>query len=140
MAQHLIDTPTISWDYLGADLLGDSPDTVLDQLGHAGYPSSRQATDIVTADGKPASKMTFDEVSAQEAWLDWAYVLRPQGVEVIGLANGPRGLVVGWDIDPLAKWADAPERWRARTARSQRPSSTVHVPGSNPATAPSARR
>lgn len=140
MAQHLIDAPAISWDYLGADLLGDAPDNVLEQLGHAGYPTSRQATDTVTADGKPASKMMFDEVSAQEAWLDWAYVLRPQGVEVMGLANGPRGLVVGWDVDPLAKWVDVPECWRARTVRPQPPSTTVHMPEPRPTITPSARR
>ncbi|WP_327255390.1 hypothetical protein [Streptomyces sp. NBC_01244] len=125
MARFLVDSPEVSWDHLGADLLTDAPEPVQQRLGN-GYDACRPTTGLVTLDGSPVQRMTFDEVSAQESWLSWAYVLRPEGVEVASLQNGPRGLLVGWDVDPLTPFTDDPERWRPRAAsRSQAPTTTV---------------
>ncbi|MFI5982116.1 hypothetical protein ACIBEA_14675 [Streptomyces sp. NPDC051555] len=125
MTRFLVDSPEVSWDHLGADLLTDAPEPVQQRLGN-GYDACRPTTGLVTLDGSPVQRMTFDEVSAHESWLSWAYVLRPEGVEVASLQNGPRGLLVGWDVDPLTPFNDDPERWRPRPAsRSQTPTTTV---------------
>jgi hypothetical protein len=54
--------------------------------------------------------MVFDESSAPDR-LEWAYVLRPDGVEVIALTQNTRGPVVGWDSDPLLSYSDEPQLW-----------------------------
>ncbi|MFJ9551238.1 hypothetical protein [Streptomyces erythrochromogenes] len=126
MARFLVDSPAVSWDHLGADLLTDAPEPVQQRLGANGYDACRPTTNLETLDGSPVQRMTFNEVSAQESWLSWAYVLRPDGVEVASLQNGPRGLVVGWDVDPLTPFTDDAERWRPHPAsRSQAPTTTV---------------
>ncbi|SEO73691.1 hypothetical protein [Actinacidiphila rubida] len=51
--------------------------------------------------------MVFDESSAPDR-LEWAYVLRPVGVEVIALTQDTRGPVVGWESDPRASYSDKP--------------------------------
>ncbi|MFG2996579.1 hypothetical protein [Streptomyces sp. NPDC048340] len=126
MAHYLVDSPAISWDYLGSDLLEGAPEPVQQRLGTNGYDACRPTTNMVTIDGSPVQRMTFTEVSARESWLSWAYVLHPQGAEVVSLQNGPSGLVVAWDTDPLTPFTDDAERWRPRPAgRSQAPTTAV---------------
>lgn len=67
---------------------------------------------MITSDGSPARRMVFDESNARDNWLEWAYVLRPHGVEVIALTQDTRGPVVGWDSDPLISYSDEPRLWK----------------------------
>lgn len=67
---------------------------------------------VLSSDGGPARRMVFDESNARDSWLEWAYVLRPLGVEVIALTQDTRGPVVGWDCDPLVSFSDEPQLWR----------------------------
>ncbi|MCL2729704.1 MAG: hypothetical protein FWE15_06725 [Actinomycetia bacterium] len=66
---------------------------------------------VFTSDGSAPVRMVFDESSAPD-WLEWAYVLRPHGVEVIALTEDTRGPVVGWDSDPRTSYSDEPHLWR----------------------------
>lgn len=81
--------------------------------------------DVVTSDGSPARRMVFDESNARDSWLEWAYVLRPLGVEVIALTQEARGPVVGWDSDPLISYSDEPRLWK--------PDAPVPLTGPHPA-------
>ncbi|MEC3997159.1 hypothetical protein VSR01_28120 [Actinacidiphila sp. DG2A-62] len=65
-----------------------------------------------TTDGSPAQRMVIDQSNTRDSDVEWAYVLRPHGVEVIALTQYTRGPVVGWDSDPLGSYSDDPRLWR----------------------------
>lgn len=113
LTRHLIDTDAIAWDYLGDDLLGGAPDDLRTALNPNSVGPSRltNSARVITSDGSPPQRMVFDESSAPDH-LEWAYVLRPEGIEVIALTQDTRGPVVGWDSGPLASCSDEPQLWR----------------------------
>jgi hypothetical protein len=66
---------------------------------------------VVTTDGGPAQRLTVDESSASDSDLQWAYVLHPDGIEVIACSHARNGPVVAWDCDPLISFNDDPWSW-----------------------------
>ncbi|MFF3556158.1 hypothetical protein ACFYXL_22450 [Streptomyces tsukubensis] len=108
MARHLVDDVTVGWSTLGTDLLDEAPDPIRAALSrHGEYPSS--GLDVITSDGSPPERMTVTPQSTEG--LNWGYVLRPAGIEVIALREYTRGPLVGWDTDPLSRISSAPVHW-----------------------------
>lgn len=79
---------------------------------------------MLTSDGSPARRMVFDESTARDSWLEWAYVLRPHGIEVIALTHDTRSPLVGWDSDPLISYSDEP--------RLRKPDAPIPLAGRRP--------
>lgn len=113
LARHLIDTDAIGWDYLGDDLLDGAPSDFRAALDAYSIGPSKptDSSRVFTSDGNAPLRMIFDECSAGDR-LEWAYMLRPDGVEVVALTEDTCGPVVGWDSDPLASYSDEPQLWR----------------------------
>ncbi|MCD9193396.1 hypothetical protein [Streptomyces albireticuli] len=108
MAQHLIDNVAVGWSELGTDLLDGAPEPLRHALtGGDNYPSS-ELDDLITPDGSPPERMTVAETSA--SGLDWGYILRPHGIEVVHRYE-TRGPVVGWKTDPRARFSDNYALW-----------------------------
>ncbi|MFI0743000.1 hypothetical protein ACH4PU_33755 [Streptomyces sp. NPDC021100] len=108
MSQHLVDNVSVGWSELGTDLLNGAPEPLRQALtGGENHPSS-QLDDLITPDGSPPQRMTVTEASTEG--LDWGYVLRPHGIEVIHQYEA-RGPVVGWKTDPRARFSDGHARW-----------------------------
>ncbi|GAA2254823.1 hypothetical protein GCM10010232_50050 [Streptomyces amakusaensis] len=109
MTRHLIDDVPVGWSTLGTDLLDGAPEQIRTALTlHGEYPSSG-LDDLITLDGSPPERMTVTPETTEG--LDWGYILRPEGIEVISLREYTRGPLVGWDTDPLSRISDAPARW-----------------------------
>lgn len=109
---YLVDVDAIGWDHLGDDLLDGAPDdlrTVLNPYS-IGPSEPTDSVHVVTRDGSPPLRMVFDECSAPGS-LEWAYVLRPEGIEVVSLTYDTHGPVVDWDCNPLISVSDEPHRW-----------------------------
>jgi hypothetical protein len=71
--------------------------------------------------------------------LDWGYILRPEGIEVLALHTYARGPLVGWDTHPLAHISGTPARWvpgRPKPIVAPRPApkltSTAPAPSADP--------
>ncbi|MFH9084191.1 hypothetical protein [Streptomyces sp. NPDC017673] len=47
--------------------------------------------------------------------MQWGYVLRPEGIEVISVPHADAGPVIGWDTDPRTRFSDHPAHWPAPT-------------------------
>ncbi|MBC2878067.1 hypothetical protein K7I03_28510 [Streptomyces mobaraensis] len=108
MSQHLVDNVSVGWSELGTDLLDGAPEPLRQALaGSENHPSS-QLDDLITPDGSPPRRMTVTEASTEG--LDWGYILRPHGIEVIHQYED-RGPVVGWKTDPRARFSDGYARW-----------------------------
>ncbi|MFJ7278308.1 hypothetical protein [Kitasatospora sp. NPDC098663] len=109
LSHHLIDTPALEWKELGSDLLDGAPRRIRTAL--VGYEPSKQSdpSRIITSDGSPPQKYLITEERTEE--LSWAYVLRPHGVEVIGLYEHERGPVVPWGTDPTSSFSDSAGLW-----------------------------
>ncbi|KQV20949.1 MULTISPECIES: hypothetical protein [unclassified Kitasatospora] len=112
LAAYLIDAPAIGWSTLGSELVDSAPDDVRAAInGPWGSEPSKQfdADEIISSDGSAPAKdiVTHDNTEG----LDWAYVLHPHGVEVIGLYEHERGPLVPWDTDPTTRFTDRAELW-----------------------------
>ncbi|MGW3185712.1 hypothetical protein ACWDD9_41230 [Kitasatospora sp. NPDC001119] len=111
LSHHLIDTPAIGWRDIGIDLLDGAPEAVRAELiGPHSIPSSQySADDRPFPDSPPPGRQLVTQDTA--AYLSWAYVLRPDGIEVIGLSTYERGPVVPWSTDPTSFVSDYSELW-----------------------------
>ncbi|MCC3779455.1 hypothetical protein K6I33_005102 [Streptomyces sp. UNOB3_S3] len=108
MSRHLIDNVPVGWSTLGTDLLDEAPEALRHALtGGESHPSS-QLANLITPDGSLPRRMTVTEGST--SGLDWGYILRPHGIEVIN-RHEDRGPVVGWKTDPRARFSDSYARW-----------------------------
>ncbi|MET8683688.1 hypothetical protein ABZV77_05675 [Streptomyces sp. NPDC004732] len=113
MARHLIDDVEHGWEELGTDLLDGAPAALRRSLtGGDEYPS-RQMTNVICSDGSPAERELITQDGTDD--LEWAYVLRPHGIEVIALQEYDRGPVVAWDTDPRSRVTANPSAWHPDT-------------------------
>ncbi|ROQ70173.1 hypothetical protein EDD93_4683 [Streptomyces sp. 840.1] len=140
MARHLIDDVEHGWDELGTDLLDGAPVALRRSLtGGDEYPS-RQITDVIviSADDSPAERLLITQDGTDE--LEWAYVLRETGIEVIGLLAYDRGPVVGWDTDPRSRIRTDPGAWNPESPAPVVPPRTApRLSAASPASAPASR-
>ncbi|MGW0137543.1 hypothetical protein [Streptomyces calvus] len=143
MARHLVDNVAVGWSELGTDLLGGAPPEIVIALtGGERWPSST-LDHLVTPDGSPPVRMTVTEKIVADQDLQWGYILRPHGIEVISVAHVEAGPVIAWDTDPRTAFSNHPAHWpapakpsAATTAPAARPPRTTPVPAAgNPRTA-----
>ncbi|MFF5438853.1 hypothetical protein [Streptomyces achromogenes] len=136
MTRHLVDDVAVGWEELGTDLLDGAQPYIVEELTRGERWASRTMDHLITLDGSPPTRMTVTEKDAAEQDLEWGYVLRPEGIEVISVPYADTGPVVGWDTYPLALFSDNPGYW---LVPAQAPSATpARVAG--PATAPASSR
>ncbi|MFJ2875878.1 hypothetical protein [Streptomyces sp. NPDC087298] len=121
MTRHLVDDVAIGWDELGSDLLDGAPSETVAALTGGFRWSSRTMDDLITPDGSPPTRMTVTETTAAAQDLEWGYVLRPRGIEVIPTLYAASGPVVSWDADPLTDFSN-PDAWP--TVTPSRPPAT----------------
>jgi hypothetical protein len=115
MAQHLVDGVDVGWDELGTDLLADAPPQVVTALTGGEQWPSRTLDHLITPDGSPPVRMTVTERTAADQDVQWGYVLRSEGIEVISVPHADAGPVIGWDTDPCTLFSDHPAHWPAPT-------------------------
>lgn len=60
--------------------------------------------------------MSVTERTASDQDLDWGYVLRPTGVEVVNARYAAAGPIVSWDADPRSDFTN-PATWPLATER-----------------------
>lgn len=116
MARHLVDGTTIGWDELGTDLLDGAPSELVTALTGGGQWPSTTLDHLVTPDGSPPVRMSVTERTASDQDLDWGYVLRPTGVEVVNARYAAAGPIVSWDADPRSDFTN-PATWPLATER-----------------------
>ncbi|MFP8959206.1 hypothetical protein ACLIYP_01345 [Streptomyces nanhaiensis] len=133
MARHLVDDVAVGWEELGTDLLDSAPPEIVTALiGGERWPSST-LDHLITPDGSPLVRMTVTEKTAADQDLQWGYVLRPHGIEVISLLHAAAGPVVAWDTDPRTGFSNHPAHW---PAPSKAPFATTASAARSPRTAP----
>ncbi|MET8577328.1 hypothetical protein [Streptomyces sp. NPDC005012] len=114
MTRHLVDNVPVGWSQLGTDLLDGTPEALRQALPWPPSSPSQSLDDVFSSDGTPPSRITITETSTEG--LDWGYVLRSHGIEVIGLREHSRGPVLAWDTDPAARFSDSQHRWAPNLA------------------------
>ncbi|MFE9686769.1 hypothetical protein [Streptomyces sp. NPDC006285] len=138
MTRHLVDDVAVGWDELGTDLLeGAPPQTVAALTGCEQWPS-RTLDHLIAVDGGPPSRMTVTEATTAGQDLEWGYVLRPQGIEVVPALFQTSGPVVPWDTDPLGDFSASAIRRVLAPSRGPGPV-TARPAGAATATRASAR-
>ncbi|TXL84220.1 hypothetical protein EW053_35105 [Streptomyces sp. IB2014 016-6] len=146
MARHLVDDVVIGWDELGTDLLDNAPPEITEALTGGQQWPSRTMDHLITTDGSPPVRMTVTEHSAADQDIQWGYILRPHGIEVLPVPHTGAGPVVGWDTDPRTVFSDDPGHWTSpASAPVVVPLRAARPPRTAPATTaekprPSARR
>ncbi|MEV0445830.1 hypothetical protein AB0I84_12485 [Streptomyces spectabilis] len=143
MSARLIDQVSIAWDELGTDLLDGAPKPLVRQLTGGDVWPSREMDDLENLDGSPAEREVITETSS--GFIDWAYILHRQGIEVIGLHEAARGPLVDWNTDPRTRFRDSQRLWLpGHSVPAAQPPRTTRVPAApmpaSPATKPTARR
>ncbi|WP_261800987.1 hypothetical protein [Streptomyces sp. PBH53] len=144
MTRHLVDGVAIGWAELGTDLLDGAPNEIVTALTDGQQWRSRTLDNVITPDGSPPVRMTVTDQNAAEQDLEWGYVLRPEGIEVISVSHIDASLVVGWDTDPRTLFSNHPAHWSAPTpspvatiTHASQPSRTTRPPAApRPRTAP----
>ncbi|MFP8903924.1 hypothetical protein [Streptomyces atacamensis] len=136
MARHLVDAVAVGWEELGTDLLDSAPPEIITALtGGERWPSST-LDHLITPDGSPPVRMTVTEKTAADQDLQWGYILRPHGIEVISLLHAAAGPVVTWNTDPRTGFSDHPAHWPApASAPGVNPARAARPPLVSPATA-----
>ncbi|MGW2858259.1 hypothetical protein [Streptomyces sp. NPDC001205] len=139
MSVHLIDEVTIAWDELGTDLLDGAPKSLATQLaGRERWPS-RQMENVVNADGSPAEREVITEANSRSL-VEWGYVLRPEGIEVISLTEATRGPIIDWNTDPRTRFSDHLSLWLpGQPAPATRPPRSAPSPAAPSPASPAAR-
>ncbi|MFE6028842.1 hypothetical protein [Streptomyces niveus] len=56
-------------------------------------------------------RLTVTEQTAADQDIEWGYILRPRGIEVITVPHAEVGRVVAWDTDPRTRFSDHPGHW-----------------------------
>ncbi|OYP14871.1 hypothetical protein CFC35_10440 [Streptomyces sp. FBKL.4005] len=115
MAQHLVDGVAVGWDELGTDLLAGAPPQLVTALTGGEQWPSRTLDHLIAPDGSPPVRMTVTEQTAADQDVQWGYVLRSEGIEVISVAHADAGPIIGWDTDPRTRFSDHPAHWPAPT-------------------------
>lgn len=133
MTLHLVDNVPVGWSQLGTDLLSDAPGPLRQALPWPHSSPSQPLDDVFSADGTPLPRMTVTETSTDG--LDWGYILRPHGIEVIGLREHSRGPVLAWNTDPASRFSDSHHRWAPDLA----PPVTIRPGTAAPSPAPAVR-
>lgn len=134
MRRHLIDDVAVGWDELGTDLRDDAPAALVTALTGGEHWPSRTLDHLITPDGSPPVRMLVTDTTADEQDMQWGYVLRTDGIEVISLQYEDIGPVVDWATDPRTAFNDNPAAWPPPV-----PAPTLHVPrGTPPRSAPPA--
>lgn len=110
MARHLVDGTTIGWGELGTDLLDGAPCELVIALTDGDQWPSTTLDHLVTPDGSPPVRMNVTERTASDQDLDWGYILRPNGIEVINPRYAAAGPTVSWDADPRCDFTN-PATW-----------------------------
>ncbi|MFC9331295.1 hypothetical protein [Kitasatospora sp. NPDC057015] len=101
MGRHLVDNVKVGWSFLGTDLLDGAPDDLRAEVaGHSTDPSRELSG--------AGSYLITDRDTGD---VEWAYVLHPHGIEVIGLSEHDRGPVVPWETDPRSRFSDRTHLW-----------------------------
>ncbi|MFI8308752.1 hypothetical protein ACIF80_36180 [Streptomyces sp. NPDC085927] len=134
MTRHLVDDVAVGWDELGTDLLNGAPPEIVTALTGGDHWPSRTLDHLITPDGSPPARMTVTESTAADQDLEWGYVLRPHGIEVIPALHTASGPVVSWDADPRTDFSN-PTAWptvapaRLPTSPTAAPTPAPRVPG-----------
>ncbi|MFF2657389.1 hypothetical protein ACFVUH_08485 [Kitasatospora sp. NPDC058032] len=89
------------WSFLGTDLLDGAPDDLRAEVIGPRRDPSRELSG--------PGRYVINERDTKG--LQWVYVLRPDGAEVIGLEEHRRGPVVPWGTDPRSRFSDRPRLW-----------------------------
>ncbi|MFD3580884.1 hypothetical protein [Streptomyces sp. NPDC058683] len=111
MTRHLVDDVAVCWDELGTDLLdGAPPEIVTALVGTERWPSTTP-TNLITPDGSAPVRMGVTEKTAADQDIQWGYILRPSGIEVIAVQHAPCGSVVSWSADPRTPFSNHPAHW-----------------------------
>ena len=137
MTQHLIDDVAVGWAELGTDFLDGAPPEIIAALTGGDRWASRPLDDLNTPGGPPSTRIAVTETTAADQGLDWGYVLRPHGIEVIPVrfTGAWAGHMVEWDTDPRVKFSNYPGHWSSPPATT--PVTTSARPTrAAPATAP----
>ncbi|MGW2546809.1 hypothetical protein ACWC5I_39565 [Kitasatospora sp. NPDC001574] len=101
MGRHLVESVEAGWSFLGTDLLDGAPDDLRAEVIGPRRDPSRE----LSGPGR------YVVNGRDTRGLQWVYVLRPHGVEVIGLEEHRSGPVVPWDTDPCSRFGDSPRLW-----------------------------
>ncbi|MFD4555972.1 hypothetical protein ACFWP5_16905 [Streptomyces sp. NPDC058469] len=148
MKRALIDDVAVGWDELGTDLLDDAPPPLAAALTGGEHWPSRTLDHLITPGGSPPVRMTVTDETADEQDMQWGYVLRHEGIEVISLLHEDIGPLVDWATDPRTVFSDHPADWSssapAPAIRGSRSTPPPSAPAASPAKAgtprPAARR
>ncbi|MGQ4376486.1 hypothetical protein ACN6K9_006850 [Streptomyces sp. SAS_267] len=147
MSRHLIDDVAVGWDELGTDLLDGTPPTLVAALTGGEHWPSRTLDNLITPDGSPPVRMTVTDETANEQDMQWGYILREEGIEVISLLHEDVGPVVDWATDPRTAFSDHPAAWSSLhpapviwALRSTPPQSVPAAPPAKADTSRPARR
>ncbi|MEU4486671.1 hypothetical protein AB0H94_17590 [Streptomyces purpurascens] len=148
MCRHLIDNVAIGWDELGTDLLDGAPPTLVTALTGGEQWPSRTLDHLITPDGSPPVRLAVTESTADGQDLQWGYVLKEEGIEVISLLHEDNGPVVIWATNPLTAFNDHPAAWISpgppppvRATRSTRPpNAPAAAPAKTHTSRPATRR
>ncbi|MEU5898679.1 hypothetical protein [Streptomyces venezuelae] len=105
LTRYLIDDAPEGWSSLGTDLLVHAPGFLRDTLPRGHHEPGRRYPER-----SPGERLVFTEQTASR--LDWAYVLHPEGIEVIGAPGSARGPIVAWDTDPCVRFRDTTSLWK----------------------------
>lgn len=111
MCRHLIDDVAVGWDELGTDLLDGAPPALVNALTGGEHWPSRTLDHLITPDGSPLVRMTVTDETADAQDMQWGYVLRQRGIEVISLLHEDIGPIVSWSTDPRTTFADHTAAW-----------------------------
>lgn len=130
MARHLVDGVAVGWDELGTDLLDGAPPEILSALTGGEQWSSSTLDHLVTPDGSPPVRMTVTEKTAADLDVQWGYILRPHGIEVISVLHAAAGPVVAWGTDPRARFSNHPAHWSAPASAAAPPARPAPAPPS----------
>ncbi|MFE0772189.1 hypothetical protein [Streptomyces sp. NPDC058861] len=139
MTRHLVDDVAIGWEELGSDLLDGAPPEIAGPLtGGASWPSTT-LDNLATPDGSPLTRMSVTEATLHDMGVEWGYVLRPEGIEVIHALSAASGPIVSWDTHPFTDF-DAPGVWAAvAPARPAAPSTSSPRPAASGSSRTTAR-
>ncbi|MYT41873.1 hypothetical protein GTY89_05835 [Streptomyces sp. SID5471] len=135
MAQHLVDGVTVGWDELGTDLFYGAPHEIVSALTGGQQWASRTLDHLITPDGSPPVRMTVTEETAADQDVQWGYILRPHGIEVIPVPHAEAGPVIGWDTDPRTAFSNHPGHWSYPVLTPGPSARAVRPPRSAPAAA-----
>ncbi|MGC0328115.1 hypothetical protein RKD23_001105 [Streptomyces sp. SAI-170] len=81
--------------------------------------------------------MVVTKKTAADQDMQWGYILRPTGIEVISVVHADAGPLIAWDTDPHTPFSDHPGHWPAPSkapvaASAARPPQTAPAQSTGP--------